>query len=285
MLFAARLFSIILFAATVASASDLGDGMQLYFSGDFQNSHAVLTKLVSQGDVDPRTHFFRGLTNRRLGDNKAAAMDFGKGAALELTGDAKGVGESLQRVQGMDRLVLEKHRTMARLAARHRAQPTAPAPIVIAATREVKLVTAPPTKTDVPVFRLASEIPFRQPSAAVAEGIPATGPIPPAPNRSTAMDEQPVGTGVATAETNADFDPFADVDVDDEASASTDAKPQQSDGSVLGAVFRAFGNAVVGGSADEAPAAAEADETDEVDPFGDDSFDMGDEDEDPFGDF
>lgn len=282
MFFAARLFSIILFAATVASASDLGDGMQLYFSGDFQNSHAVLTKLVSQGDVDPRTHFFRGLTNRRLGDNKAAAIDFGKGAALELTSDAKGVGESLQRVQGMDRLVLEKHRTMARLAARHRAQPLAPVPIVIAATREVKLVTTPPTQLDIPVFRLASEIPFRQPSTAVAEGIPATGPLPPAPNQSTAMNEQPVGTGVATAETDADFDPFADVSDD---SASNDAKSQQSDGSVLGAVFRAFGNAVVGGSADEAPAAAEADAADEVDPFGDDSFDMGDEDEDPFGDF
>ena len=250
--------------------------MQVYFSGDYARAHQMLSELISKGHVDARTHYFRGLANRRMGKPEDAARDFDKGAELELVGSGYGVGDALQRVQGMDRLVLERHRTMARLKSRRRQQPIAPPPIPKLSDNQIQLATAiSPVQS--PLFRLASEIPIRTPSGDLADQpteMLAGEKMPSGPDATAIERTEPVGTGVAS-----DVDPFAD----DSSSFSESTSTSDVDaGSVLGAVFRAFSKALTSGSEEEDASAFDPAD----DPFGEsdsDPFaDMGD-DEDPFG--
>ena len=98
-----------------------GAGVHAYFSGDFDRSYDELTAAVEAGSEDPRTRYFRGLAALRLGRLDEAEADFSEGADLEAR--ALGgwpVSRSLERVQGHDRLRLERHRVRARVAALQR---------------------------------------------------------------------------------------------------------------------------------------------------------------------
>ena len=294
--------------ASVATASDLSDGMQLFFNGDFRNAQQQLSSLLQQGQHDARIYYFRGLTHKRLGNLEAAVADFKRGAQIESSGANAGIGEALQRVQGSDRLLLEKHRTLARLAARSRRQPVAPKPIVT--PREVQLAAAE-TPSFGPLFRLASEVPIRSqstdPFADDRQGMLAGEQPPPGPAPSAGtepIDKTPVGTGLAASDqTNEGFDPFAE-DLDDTndrsslpaAAVTSEAKTSN----VLGSVFRALTKQVPridkllppGVVPQGQPPAAEFDVGDDVfgqdgegsEPFGEgENFDQAEDD--PFGDF
>ena len=285
-----------LFAACNAvNASDLGDSMRRYFGGDFQGAHQQLTQLIAAGQADARAYYFRGLANFRLGNQPAAASDFQQAATIEFAGPDDNIGASLERVQGMDRLVLEKYRTLARLTARNRSQPVAPKPIQFDNLVQPATANLAVAKSEI---RLGSEIPLRplrNPFVDEAATAKATKSATKPQTNLAPNDEKPVGTGVAS-ETAADpdFDPFA---MDEPSAENVPA----SSGNAISAAFRAIGKAfLTPSSSDDAGDASNAANSIADDPFdidapgaqGDeeDPFDVGDlssdgEDDDPFGDF
>lgn len=99
-------------------AAAYGQGVHAYFAGDYQRSYDDLSQAIVAGTQDPRAYYFRGLAALRLGRLDEAEADFSSGADREMTqsGDWR-VGRSLERVQGVDRLRLERHRTRAKIVA------------------------------------------------------------------------------------------------------------------------------------------------------------------------
>jgi len=105
----------------VAVRNAIGDGMHAYFAGDYDRSYDALTNAIEAGTDDPRGYYFRGLAALRLGRTSEAEADFTTGADRELaTGSMRRVSQSLERVQGHDRLTLERFRSRARLGALQR---------------------------------------------------------------------------------------------------------------------------------------------------------------------
>jgi len=99
-----------------------GQGVHAYFANSYSRSHELLTTAIEAGSMDPRAYYYRGLAYDQLGRPDEAVADFEKGAELEASGKTRvyPVGASLQRVQGRERLKLEKYRQVARLTIRMR---------------------------------------------------------------------------------------------------------------------------------------------------------------------
>jgi hypothetical protein len=96
-----------------ASAS-YGRGVHAYFAGRYGDAEAWLSRALEFDPNDPRLFYFRALTLMRLGRSDEACFDMEVGASLEAERPNRyGVGVALQRVQGGDRLVLEKYRRQA----------------------------------------------------------------------------------------------------------------------------------------------------------------------------
>lgn len=100
-----------------ALARAYGGGVHAYFSGDAQRAYDDLTQAIEAGTSDPRAWYFRGLAALKLGRLDEAEADFSTAATreTEAAGDWA-VSRSLERVQGHDRLALERHRVRARVA-------------------------------------------------------------------------------------------------------------------------------------------------------------------------
>jgi tetratricopeptide (TPR) repeat protein len=99
-----------------AIARAFGQGAHAFFGGNYQQAYESLSDAVAAGSRDPRTLYFRGLAARRLGRIDESEADFAKAARIEA--DALGdwpVSRTLERVQGQDRLALERHRVRSRL--------------------------------------------------------------------------------------------------------------------------------------------------------------------------
>jgi len=95
-----------------------GLGVHAYFGGDYQRAYDDLTGVIEGGSQDPRAWYFRGLAALKLGRLDEAEADFSLAADREAEAAANwGVSRSLERVQGHDRLALERHRVRARVAA------------------------------------------------------------------------------------------------------------------------------------------------------------------------
>jgi hypothetical protein len=95
--------------------------MHAYHAGDYDRAYDALTNAIEAGTEDPRGYYFRGLAALRLGRTSEADADFTAGADRELsTGSIRRVSQSLERVQGHDRLALERFRSRARLGALQR---------------------------------------------------------------------------------------------------------------------------------------------------------------------
>lgn len=94
-----------------------GAGVHAYFAGDFARSYDDLTAAVEAESADPRVLYFRGLAALRLGRLDEAEADFSEAARLESNAlGAWPVSNALERVQGSDRIRLERHRVRARVA-------------------------------------------------------------------------------------------------------------------------------------------------------------------------
>lgn len=101
----------------------IGGGIHAYHAGDFNRAYEELTGAIEAGTSDPRSYYFRGLAALRLGRTSEADADFASGAEREATsGSIRRVSLSLERVQGHDRLALERFRARARLGALQREQ-------------------------------------------------------------------------------------------------------------------------------------------------------------------
>lgn len=303
------LSALIIFGLAVSSlaANELNDSMQLFHQGDYENAYKGLTTLVQQGQQDARIHYYRGLISLRTGNRAAAARDFQTAMHLESAGAGQGIGESLQRVQGHERLVIEKYRSMARLASRQRRQPVAPP--AIERSNAIQLVRAE-SPINVPTFRLASEVPLRGMADDpfkddIKNMLADDAPKKPMLVKAPSANDAPVGTGVADsipADDEDDFFGSLDDDTPTSAASTTTAKPS----SVFGAIFRAVTKVTVpqvptagvlppgivpgtpgqgqgGPGPDGAPDFGGGDAA----PFGgDEGFeDFGSDEEDPFGDF
>jgi hypothetical protein len=99
-----------------------GSGVHNFYERDYFEAMRELNAAADGGSGDPRVYYYRGLTHMRLGNSAAAARDLRKGAELERA-DVDGfypVGKSLERVQGSERLMLERYRALARAEARQR---------------------------------------------------------------------------------------------------------------------------------------------------------------------
>jgi len=100
-----------------AIASTFGSGVHSYFAGDFDRSYEVLSQAIEAGTADPRAWYFRGLAALKLGRLDEAEADFSTGSKKESDNTGSwGVAKSLERVQGCDRLKLERYRVQARVA-------------------------------------------------------------------------------------------------------------------------------------------------------------------------
>ena len=100
-----------------------GRGVHAYYAHDYQDAFMALSEAVASGSKDPRVYYFRALSESKLGRPDEATDDFKKGAELEVSSSGVySVGRSLERVQGPDRLELEKHRRYARLTVRNQAE-------------------------------------------------------------------------------------------------------------------------------------------------------------------
>jgi len=98
-------------------AAAYGDGVHAFFAGDFERAYEDLSQAIEAGTTDPRAYYFRGLAALRQGRSDEAEADFTEGATRESSGlGAWPVARSLERIQGPDRLRLERHRTRARVA-------------------------------------------------------------------------------------------------------------------------------------------------------------------------
>jgi hypothetical protein len=93
-----------------------GQGVHAYYNGDYESAVRYLTITISKNTNDPRSYYFRGLANAKLGNDEASLADLKKGAAIEAL-DNRGVYQistALQRIQGQPRLQIEKLRQQAR---------------------------------------------------------------------------------------------------------------------------------------------------------------------------
>ena len=99
-----------------------GQGVHAFFAGQYEQAVTLLTTVVESGTRDPRCHYFRGLAYAKLGHPEKAEADFKKGGELESsnTDGIYAVSLALQRIQGPQRLEIERYRQEARVAARIR---------------------------------------------------------------------------------------------------------------------------------------------------------------------
>ena len=105
-------------AEVAALSQAYGAGVHAYFAGNHQRAYDDLTQAIEAGSSDPRAWYFRGLAALKLGRLDEAEADFSVAAdkEAEAAGDWD-VSRSLERVQGHDRLQLERHRIRARVVA------------------------------------------------------------------------------------------------------------------------------------------------------------------------
>ena len=94
------------------------DGVQAFYRGNYSRAIQAFDLATGYGSVDPRVYYFRGIAKCRQGRTDEARFDFEYGAQLEASQGRVDIGQSLQRVQGHDRLMLEQYRRQAQQMAR-----------------------------------------------------------------------------------------------------------------------------------------------------------------------
>jgi tetratricopeptide (TPR) repeat protein len=107
------------------SVSIYGNGVHAFFDRNYEEAISILLKAEEIKSEDPRSYYFLGLAYLRQKKSERADRCFKKAAQLEFSGRAirdYAVSESLRRIQGEERLRIEKIRTEERTNARIREQ-------------------------------------------------------------------------------------------------------------------------------------------------------------------
>ena len=206
---------IAVLAASIGTAQGQGSLAELYgmgyhafFRHDLARAERIFTMAIARGSQDPRAYYFRGLTYDCQGRRIEAEADYRDGAMLEMSGHGERVGYALQRIQGANRIRLERARAEARMA---RVQPRA--------------VEQPaPSPRQMPLVPQLDRSPVLPP---VLDQGHDTRPAPTSPNEPVAPApiEEPV-----VPDTTDDENPFGGVAEIDEPTASTDLPDVESAG-------------------------------------------------------
>ncbi|MEX2121492.1 MAG: tetratricopeptide repeat protein, partial [Pirellulales bacterium] len=229
-----------------------GEGVHAYFAGDYREAHALLSKAIDSGSQDPRAYYFRGLAHIRLGRDPEARDDFAEGARLEVADADRfyNVSKSLERVQGRNRLLLERYRSDARLLAfqdleqrryeRYERIRRAEPDVLLRPTPSDSVAPTPADVDDVPVDEPAEEMPDDDLPDEPAEEMPDEN-LPDEPADEEAPEESaddPFGDEPATddseAETPAADDPFGvgDAEAEDSPAEEPPAEDEAEDEAV-----------------------------------------------------
>ena len=108
-----------------AASDSYGRGVHAYFAGDTAKAEELLSLALTQNANDPRINYFRAMNRLRLGRTEEAKSDMMAGAELEARHRNRyAVGTALARVQGSDRLLLERFRQQARARAMANGRPS-----------------------------------------------------------------------------------------------------------------------------------------------------------------
>ncbi|MEX2561211.1 MAG: hypothetical protein WD403_14915, partial [Pirellulales bacterium] len=199
---------------------------------------------IDSGSQDPRAYYFRGLAHIRLGRDPEARDDFAEGARLEVADADRfyNVSKSLERVQGRNRLLLERYRSDARLLAfkeleqrryeRYQRIRRAEPDVLLRPTPSDSIAPPPADVDDVPVDEPAEEMPDDDLTDEPAEEMPDEDLTDEAPEESA---DDPFGDEPAEdesdAETPAADDPFGvgDADADEPPAEEPPAEDQAED--------------------------------------------------------
>ncbi len=220
-------FAVLIVCGAATSQADdfllaqlYGSGVHAYNGGDYNTAYRELTAAIQGGTIDPRAYYFRGLTYLRMGRQQEAAADFQKGAEME-TGDSNDVfpvSNSLARVQGPDRDMLERYREAARVTAHQRQEAARQAryeqrveaeKTVLRKVQPTEL-TLPETTAELPAAGAAND-PFAEPKPVPSPQQPAATPK----TDETPKSDDPFGAAPAKApDTNkpapTDANPFGE---------------------------------------------------------------------------
>jgi tetratricopeptide (TPR) repeat protein len=107
------------------SVSLYGNGVHAFFDRHYGEAVKILSKAEEIKSEDPRAYYFLGLAYLRQKKTERAERYFKKAAQLEFNGRALrdyAVSESLRRIQGAERMRIEKIRNEERINARIKAQ-------------------------------------------------------------------------------------------------------------------------------------------------------------------
>ena len=197
-----------LFANDELAVTELyGQAVHSYFDGEYEAAHKSLSDAIDLGTDDPRVYYFRGLSKMRLGRSEEATKDFEQGGKLEAQGAAQfyPVGRSLERIQGTERVAIEKVRKQARIAIRLRQKKIEAARIEAFKRDERLRKSGPAVKLGTPSANTVGEDDPFGTSGAPAEKSDA--PVPAKPSEP-AKDADPFGSPAKPAEPAKDADPF-----------------------------------------------------------------------------
>lgn len=180
-----------------------GSGVHAYYSHDYPKAYELLSRAIEGGINDPRAYYFRGLTSMATGRPDEAEGDFHEGARIEALGTfGPAVGRALTRVQGTQRMQIERIRQQARLTYQAEAAAQAQRRYTEAQAAEAQVLRGQPRP------RTAPPLPGRRPApVAPAPAAPANVPNP--------FDEGAMAGGEPTVESpdaleDTLVDPFAD---------------------------------------------------------------------------
>ncbi len=195
-----------------------GSGVHAYYSHDYAKAYELLSRAIEGGVNDPRPYYFRGLTSLATGRPDEAEGDFHEGARIEALGTfGPAVGRALTRVQGVQRMQIERIRQQARLDYQAEAAARAQRRYSDAQAAEAQVLRSQPQP------RTSPAIPSRRPApVAPAPAAPANVPSP--------FDEGAMAGGEPQVESpdaleDTLVDPFADDTAAPPAAAPQTANP------------------------------------------------------------
>ncbi len=195
-----------------------GSGVHAYYSHDYAKAYELLSRSIDGGINDPRAYYFRGLTSMATGRPDEAEGDFHEGARIEALGTfGPAIGRALTRVQGAQRMQIERIRQQARLDYQAEAAAQAQRRYSEAQAAEAQVLRGQPRS------RTAPPLPGRRPPAQAQAAPAPAAPVPaaPAPARTapavvpSPFDDDAMAGGEATVESpdaleDTLIDPFAD---------------------------------------------------------------------------
>lgn len=172
-----------------------GRGVEDYFAGRLQAANSDLSRAIAFNSNDPRPYYFRALSRIAQGCQDAARDDLQIGSMLEAQQPNRfAMGKTLERVQGPQRLLLERYRQSARLNAPAVARPN--------------VSPAAATESDTGVLRERMLVPLDQ---LLQPGVPRSIPAPPAaPSNSTPPSASPPAQAPANPAPAPEDNPFGD---------------------------------------------------------------------------